>query len=493
VNDRQLDVLNWVVAGCPAREWPDTTYKTVAVALQNRRLVRVSKKKGIWSVTATDAGRYFVEHGAYPAGHWSEDPVEPKSAKPARTGATPSTASPQHPAPAAAVRTPASAATSRDRVTAKRPVEQFADDVLAAMTDESNTWGGLMVEDRDRGHYANLARSAERYGKTPEGKQWVEERVLDPSETRWRSYKTVWKLIDLPDWLALQPDAIPVVQSLTARSHAAVRAVKAEKSLIPFKQPTRSRALRLLDALARAAEQKGYIVEEAKRGREHNSDGAVLVFRLKGHRYRVRMVELMDRLPHVPTKTELREAERHSWVRIPTHDPVPSGRLQVEILGYSSHPAKFADTKRQTLDDRLPFVLQALELRAADDEAARIKREDEEAARRRQWEQVHANARVEYTEAARASVLNAQVERFVMGQRIDEYLSALHRHVESLSEPEELSAAREWEQWVSAYRASLNPFAKRVGMPSVREPQAEDLKPFMRGLSPYGPDSDRWR
>lgn len=371
-------------------------------------------------------------------------------------------------------------------------MEQFVDDVLAAMADADNTWGGLMVEDRDRGYYANLARSAERYGKTPEGKHWVEDRVLDPSETRWRVHKTVWKLVDLPDWLALQPNPIKVAESLSARTHAAVRAIKSDKSLLPFKQATRSRALRVLDALARAAEQKGYMVEGAKQGREHNSDGAVLIFRLMEHPYRVRMVELMDRVPHVPTKTELREAERHSWVRTPTHDPVPSGRLQVEILGYSSHPAKFADTKRQTLAERLPFVLQALELRAADDEARRVQRESEEAARLRQWEQVHANARVEYVEATRTAVLSAQVDRFVLVQRIDEYLSALRDHVESLTDPEERSATREWEEWVAGHRAVLSPFAKRVTMPSVPEPKPEDLKPFMRGLSPYGPDARRW-
>ena len=275
---------------------------------------------------------------------------------------------------------------------------------------------------------------------------------------------------------------------LPLRAHAAVRAINVDSSLLPFKHPTRARGLRLLDALARAAEHKGYSVEGAKTSRECNSDGAVLVFRLREHPYRVRMVELMDRVPHVPTKTELREAERHSWVRIPTHDPVPSGRLQVEILGYSSHPAKFADTKRQTLDERLPYVLQALERRAADDEARRIQRKNEEAARRRQWEQVHANAIVEYQEASRAAVLTAHVERFAMVRRIDEYLSALRDHMKSLADSNEHSAAHDWEDWVSNYRAGLDPFSERVGMPSVPEPKPEDLKPFMRGLSPYGPD-----
>lgn len=487
MNERQLDVLKWVVIGCPPREWPDTTYKTVAVALQNRRLVQVSKKRGIWSVTATDAGRYFVEHGAYPVGHWAARPVQPDGAKTSGQRTPPHR--PPQTAPPCLVPVASRPQAGRGRVTAKRPVEQFSVDVLAAMADATNVWGGFVVEDRDRAYYANLTRSAERYGKTPQGKQWVEERVLDPKETRWRTYKTVWKLLDLPDWLALQPDPIPVAASLTSRSHEAVHVLKANKTVLPFKQPVRSRALRVLDALARAAERKGYAVEGVQHGRAHNSDGAVLVFRVMDHPYRVRLVELMDRVPHVPTKAELREKERYSWTRIPSHDPVPSGRLQVEILGCSSHAAKFADTKRKTLDERLPYVLQALELRAADDEAARIKRVNEEAERKRRWEDVHAQALVDYAETARANVLVAQVERFATAQRIDAYLAALQIHVDSLDEPERVAAAREWQAWAVAYRKTVDPFGKPVGMPEVPEPKPDDLKPFMHGLNPYGPDA----
>jgi hypothetical protein len=81
------------------------------------------------------------------------------------------------------------------------------------------------------------------------------------------------------------------------------------------------------------------------------------------------------------------------------------------------------------------------------------------------------------------------VERVEMVQRIDEYLSALRDHIESLTDPDELSAAHEWEEWVSSHRAGVDPFTERVGMPSIPEPKPEDLKPFMRGLSPYGPEA----
>ncbi|MEU5552841.1 helix-turn-helix domain-containing protein [Micromonospora sp. NPDC047793] len=41
------------------------TYKTTAIALQNRRLVAVSKKGGVWRAEPTDAGRYYAEHGCH--------------------------------------------------------------------------------------------------------------------------------------------------------------------------------------------------------------------------------------------------------------------------------------------------------------------------------------------------------------------------------------------------------------------------------------------
>ena len=72
---------------CPEGVMTDSTHKTTSVALQNRRLAKISKRKGVWKVEATDAGRYFVEHGQYPAGHWSA------SAEPASGPATPAAAS----------------------------------------------------------------------------------------------------------------------------------------------------------------------------------------------------------------------------------------------------------------------------------------------------------------------------------------------------------------------------------------------------------------
>lgn len=71
LNPRQLDVLYWIHDGCPAGRWPDFTFKATAAALASRRLVKVSKRGGVWSAAILPAGEHYLAKGQYPVGHWS--------------------------------------------------------------------------------------------------------------------------------------------------------------------------------------------------------------------------------------------------------------------------------------------------------------------------------------------------------------------------------------------------------------------------------------
>ncbi|MEJ3742810.1 hypothetical protein WEI85_05935 [Actinomycetes bacterium KLBMP 9797] len=55
--------MRWIADGCPNGVMEGFTNKTVAIALQNRRLVVVSRKGGVWRAELTAAGRFYVEHG----------------------------------------------------------------------------------------------------------------------------------------------------------------------------------------------------------------------------------------------------------------------------------------------------------------------------------------------------------------------------------------------------------------------------------------------
>ena len=66
LNARQVEVLQWIAEGSPDGVMEGHTFKVTAVALQNRRLVTISKKGGVWRADATDSGTHYLKHGEYP-------------------------------------------------------------------------------------------------------------------------------------------------------------------------------------------------------------------------------------------------------------------------------------------------------------------------------------------------------------------------------------------------------------------------------------------
>ena len=65
LSERQVAVLKWISEGCPEGQWPDETHKHSARALADRGLARVSRKNKVWTASITEAGEYYLEHGAY--------------------------------------------------------------------------------------------------------------------------------------------------------------------------------------------------------------------------------------------------------------------------------------------------------------------------------------------------------------------------------------------------------------------------------------------
>lgn len=440
----------------------DTTYKTTAIALQNRRLATVTKKRGVWKAEATEAGRHFAEHGCYPAGHWtsSSDTTRAKSA---------TALSPARPTiPERAER----------KVTALRPVDQMIADIVAA-------GGSLEVEDFHN-YYDNLVSSAIRHGKVPEGK------LLEIARGRSWPQKLL-QLVDKPAWMNAVLESIEVSDKLI-KPHSAIVALRADKGhRLRFKGDVRQRALRLLDAIAKSASGRGWEVTcpAWMRDDHHPSDLAVSI---TGHTYGLQVSENDDKVPHEPTAKELRDFERWGYPRIPTYDKVPSGRLTIAVNGgVPVRQSTFSDTKTINLADRLPVVVQELELRAAADEQRRLEREQQEAERRRRWEQVRGEAVVALREHKRAASLAEQAAQWHQSQLLGDYIAAMQQRIASL-EGDEQAAAREWVEWAKDHHQRSNPLNQRLALPADPDPSPEAIKPYMRGLSPYGPDNGLgWR
>jgi hypothetical protein len=439
----------------------DFTYKTTALALQTRRLAGVSKKGGRWRAEPTDVGRYFAEHGAYPPGHWRSSNAVADTEDAAHADRTP----PQG-------RSAPSRVVAARRVSGLRPVDQLLADVAAA--------GGELHVTRERGgYYENLVSSAMRHGKVADGK------LLEVINGR-RWADQIVRLVDPPGWMTAVLDPIMVSDHLR-NPHPVVKALREDKDRLNMKPPVRSRALRILDALAKAAVRHGHTMNPAEAQHGYRFPKGHLRIGIGGHDFTICVDELNDRVPHVPTAAELRDKARYSWARIPTHDSVPSGRLRLQILeGWAVRQEKFTDTKTIDLVDRLAVVLQEVGLRAAAAEERRRQRERKEAERERQWKQVLERAEIQLRDHHRGETLMEQVERWQQAQHLDDYINAMTTRAASLTGSER-EAAEEWVLWAREYRQGIDPLNEPFALPPDPDFSAEALKPFMRGWSPNGP------
>ena len=103
----------------------------------------------------------------------------------------------------------------------------------------------------------------------------------------------------------------------------------------------------------------------------------------RGHQVEVRVVQQYDTVPHTPTKQEQRDAERSPWMRIPSHDRVPTERLSLSLPEFDIYwPHTFGDT-RFRLDEQLGDVLGEAEMRIVLAERRREEQERADQERRR--------------------------------------------------------------------------------------------------------------
>jgi len=202
----------------------------------------------------------------------------------------------------------------------------------------------------------------------------------------------------------------------------------------------------------------------------------------------VLVVQEQDRAEHIPTDKGLAEAKKHSWVRIPQFDYTLSERLRLVLSGGQPHRAsEWVDSAQRPLEDQLAEIVQEIGLRGEAGERKRL--DDLEAARQKRlrWEAAMAEVRERYAEKFRIEQLESQEAAWRHAGRLGEYLQAARAQVEALPPGLERTQAEEWAEWATRHVADLQLMAQRFRLPKIPEPRSDDLKPFLRGWSPYGP------
>jgi hypothetical protein len=464
LNDAQTAVLRWIADGCPDGVMEGYEHRISAAALRARDLVRVSGHGKTWRAEITDRGREFLTRP--PA-----DDVERTGARSSRQRST---------------REEGRQLAPPKIVPPRRlsPTEQLVADVIAA-------GGALRVPSwRREGEpdYQQRVLAAQRFHKVPSGKRLTTHYVDGQTEIR---------LEDAIEGTEVEARPVPVPQRVS-RLHSVASGFRDDTNKHAVSRAALARCVRVIHALATEAERRGYEISnvgmttgDSRGERRSAADAGHLIITIRAHSYRLRVSEGKVTTRGVFDKeTRYRASVAYPQYLRPRkttrYDSEGTGRLQITSDGYGrgGRASTWADRRSWTLEEKLPELLQELEIRAAEDDHRQTEEMRIAEERRHRWELAMESAREHFMEAHRAEVLREQVVAWQEARVLREYLGVL----EGLYG--ESADATEWIEWIRAYVEHVDPLHSPPAMPERPEISPEDLKPFLGGLSPHGPS--RW-
>jgi hypothetical protein len=473
LNERQLQVLQWIADGCPDGVMTGHSHKISAVALQNRKLVSISKRSGTWHATITDAGRQLihrdpVDSGAV-VGTANSDERDPR-----RSGSSKKTTS-----------RPAERNVIRSAPSPPKPpsaAEQLIQRVVTA-------GGSLRLEPRRDGpgwyELSQLVATANRTGKVPPGKRAAVYRAgFDDAEI----------VLEDDPVRGSEPGPVPVPERVRSY-HRAVARYRDELDRQEVSKDCVGRALRILQALAVESERRGYRFEwingqDPRYGGRSMLTHGQTVIAIRTHEYRLRISEKRgkteERLNWYATRTE----KLPLWQRVHHRVFVATGILRLAVVG--RHERQFVDGKRG-LEEQLPQLLHWLECKAWEDDQAAARARQEEQRRRREWERAVERAKDRYVVAYRLKVLDEQAAEWRRSEQLREYLAVMRATVDAIENAAERDRAQEWLAWAHQNARHTDPLHRPLNMPDVPEPTTDQLQPFLGRWSAYGPERRFWR
>jgi hypothetical protein len=255
-----------------------------------------------------------------------------------------------------------------------------------------------------------------------------------------------------------------------------------------------ARATRIVHAVATEAQRRGYLVAvRPSPGDQYDAkflgslrDGQFTI-EIDGFRYGLRIREEPGR-GAVRRTYDDRNPKLPRWLDARQFTFIPTGRLEISIASRWQKPLRtYGDTKSRTLEDFLPDLMRQLEATTLEDARKREEEKREAEAKRRRWEQAMDRARHDFRQATLAQELTSQLALRRLVGEIDGYLAGLRSAMESVGEEQQF-ATGQWISWIAEYRDKVDPLRHRPSTPSIREPSADELRPYLRGWSPYGPE-----
>jgi hypothetical protein len=329
--------------------------------------------------------------------------------------------------------------------------------------------GSVVVPDPDEAETTEWRRAinyAKRHGLEPPGKR-IEKRNYGR-----RGLELYLATGPHPNSRGQAPDEAPRVRVPTQlrSAHPVVAALRDDERRLMMPTALRRRALLLFQGLAAEAVRRGYEVRDRP-----------------GCSWRVGEVDVV--VDGYACVVVIQQEFPQST------DPERSRKLVIE-LGYprSARQSRWGDRKRWVLEDVLGAVLNEIETRSVEE----VLRKEAEARakmdREGRWRAAMKEAKKQAVQAQLAEVLIEQAGRWQEATALRAYCDALeHRIAEgSVTEEPQVASARRWLAWARRYAQSVDPLHQLPTMPTPREPQPEDLKPYLKGWSPYGAEEKRY-
>lgn len=440
LSEKQIEVLDWIRAGCPTRGVEeDYGRRITARALQRRGLVDIRGNGESWTASITEAGLAWK-------------------------------------------------ATHPEATQGDAQVDELIRDVVAADGRLELPKGDDTVRT-----YKELVRMSDHRPSRPRG--WrLEVRTTGPWDDPRREVVLVRHFEDLVD-------ALPVpVPGRVTRYHPAVKAFLGDRDRQWVSKEHVDRAAHILQAIVEEAPRRGLGVLNAEQAKNVAGDSyhvraaerCRLALRSPAGVYGIRLKEVSapsDEM--VDPRRRYQRRTRAAWLDARNTEFIGTGILELIIdgpgTGYSGD--RHRDAKTIPLEAKLPRVFRMIEIHRLQAEWRDQEREREATDRRRQWEAAMVDARARYDEQARWDAFDrsSRAWRAVTDGR--GFLAAARRAIDG-----DPGAARHGLvahlDFAERRLDELDPICDlELLVPEVPEPKPDDLRPYLDGWSPHGPDA----
>ncbi len=472
LNPMQIEVLAWVRDRCAAGVYEDWSHRISARALHNRGLVTVKGRGDSWTASLTDDGTYYLDHSDYPSPS-ANSPVtdEESPPTPAKDGPTPPP--PARPAPRRREK-------SQQKVRKQGPVDQ-----LMVSLSESGEHQ-ILVPYADEARYRQLAGSAKRFGRIPEGMRLSFDRQRIDGETMLRI-----ALEPLPAWQSAVLDPVTVARQLRDPSDVVREFFDSET--FPVADEVRKRALRILDALVTGARERDMTVTALPNQlirRDGYATGGPrrdeVQFSVGGDDFRLWFTQATLQKAHEPTEREIARARRGHL--FPDFDDIPDEHLGITLEGHGRTfwASSWKDSDEHLLEDDLAQILEEIRLRHGDLLRQRDDERERQDQRKQEWEIARERALVMYQQQFVVDAMQSQAAKWAEATGLRRYAEAI-RAVAVRMEDEDQERAVAWAARVEERAERLDPLPAAALLPEIPAPSPEQLSPFMGSWSAYGP------